>query len=396
MSLYTRLENETELELLYRVASDKDKNGWTWDQVATEMNTLTGKNKGESSWRKKFRGMTNVVNKTKATTLPVETEDDEIGAKIRSLEVAKIQYRDERNAWQKQNYIDARVEQKLDHLEDILKNLSKINFEDYSIPCINGDNEMIIMLSDWHIGQCFKSVIGEYNSDIAKRRVAQLLISVKEYAQLFKTKKAHVCLCGDMLSGSIHKTIQITNREDINEQIKLATEIISSFCYECCKIFESVFMYSVVGNHSRIDRKDEALHSERLDDIIAWAVNLSLQYPCENFHYFEHRNLDNGIVDMNVCGNSYLLCHGDFDPATKAGASNLSMMLGFIPKAILRGHLHSPAWNEPNGVKVVQGGSLAGAGDQYTLEKRIFGKPSQTLLVCNNKGIKAHLPIELD
>ena len=41
----------------------------------------------------------------------------------RELERLKIQFRDERNAWQKQNYIDARIEQKLDLLEKQLSDL---------------------------------------------------------------------------------------------------------------------------------------------------------------------------------------------------------------------------------------------------------------------------------
>jgi len=395
--IYTRKEGETELELLWRVASDKEKNNWTWDDVAREMNELTGKCKGESSWRKKFRGMQNVFYGKKDKKVVVESKDEPttLSDQLRELEIAKIQYRDERNAWQKQNYTQARVEQKLDYLEEELKTLGKINFKQHSKPVINGDNEMIIMLSDWHIGQCFDSLIGSYNSDIAKQRIAELLINVIEYADMYKIKKAHVVLLGDLISGNIHTTIQVTNRENVIDQVKLATELISSFCYECTNYFENVQFYSVVGNHSRISRKDDSIHEDRLDDLIAWAVDLSLSH-IENFHYFKHRNLDNGIVDMNVCGNSYVAVHGDFDPANKSGASNLSMMLGFIPLAVLRGHLHSPSWNEYNGVKVIQGGSLAGAGDQYTLEKRLFGKPSQTLLICDDKGIKAHLPIELN
>ena len=44
----------------------------------------------------------------------------EIEIQKRELERKKIQFRDERNAWQKQNFIDARVEEKLDLLEEEL------------------------------------------------------------------------------------------------------------------------------------------------------------------------------------------------------------------------------------------------------------------------------------
>ena len=71
------------------------------------------------------------------------------------------------------------------------------------------------------------------------------------------------------------------------------------------------------------------------------------------------------------------------------------MMLGFIPYAILLGHLHTCSIDEKNVVKMVRGGSLAGSGDNYTIEKRLSGTPSQMVCVCTEKGIKSCYPIEL-
>lgn len=61
------------------------------------------------------------------------SEDDylkNLSDQKRELERMKIQYRDERNAWQKQNYSDARVSRVLDNLEDELKKSGKIDFPD--------------------------------------------------------------------------------------------------------------------------------------------------------------------------------------------------------------------------------------------------------------------------
>ncbi|MBQ0035601.1 MAG: hypothetical protein KBT35_01650 [Firmicutes bacterium] len=319
----------------------------------------------------------------------------ELQSQLRELERKKIQYRDERNAWNKQNYTDARIEQKFDYLENVLSNFGKINFKNTNnnpIVQIN-ENEMIICLSDLHIGETFSSAFGSYNSDIAVERISKYLESVKENAELYKVSKANIVLLGDNISGSIHHTIQVTNRENVIEQIKKASEIITSFCYECTKIFNNVDFYSVAGNHSRMDKKEDALHDERLDDLIAWIVNSSLSH-IENFKYIKNI-YDNGIATFNICGKNYAACHGDFDAMDKNGVANLTMMLGYIPYAVLRGHNHYPAFNEVSGVKFIQSGSLPGSGDQYTVEKRLVGKPSQTICICNNSGIKAHIPVEL-
>ena len=72
------------------------------------------------------------------------------------------------------------------------------------------------------------------------------------------------------------------------------------------------------------------------------------------------------------------------------------MMLGNIPYACIMGHRHFPAVTDESGVRIVQGGSLCGAGDDYTIEKRLNGKPSQTVCVCNSDGIECVYPVLLD
>ena len=139
----------------------------------------------------------------------------EIEIQKRELERKKIQFRDERNAWQKQNFIDARVEEKLDLLEEELTSQGRINFDIHDNVNISSDNDMLIILSDFHIGQCFRSIWGEYNSDIAKQRLNQLLNEVTAIQKLHNSEKCYVSLQGDMLSGNIHKTIQVTSREHV-------------------------------------------------------------------------------------------------------------------------------------------------------------------------------------
>ena len=394
-----KLPDETEEQFLWRIGQLVDSGqieNWASinDIVNTELGIEEEKWRDESSFRKRYQAAKKFYEGC-FSKMQSETYHNQVIEMNRELARNKIKFRDERNAWNRQNYADARADETLNLLEETMSELGRINFKIHDIPIVNGDQEMIIGLSDLHIGQCFSSMFGEYNSDIAQKRLEQYLNKIKVAALLHNVKKAHVISLGDQISGSIHKSIAITNKENVIEQIKKATELISSFCYELTKIFEVVHFYSVSGNHSRIDRKDDALHAERLDDTIAWAVSLSLNH-IDNFYYMSHRNLDTGIVDMDVCGKSYIGIHGDNDAMTKQGVSNLVMMLGWIPEGIFRGHMHYPALNEMNGVKVIQSGSLAGSGDDHTIEYRLIGKPSQTFCVCNEKGIDCIYNVELN
>ena len=389
---YKRFENESDEELIYRVCSDKDLIG-SWQDVANILNELLGTEYTESKFRKQFQAFNKMLNANRGKFTDSDEQIKEIEVQKRELERKKIQFRDERNAWQKQNYADARVEEKLDKLEDELTSLGKTNFDTHNTISIDSDNDMLIILSDLHIGQTFDSIFGKYNTDIAKDRLNQLLNEVLSIRDLHNSRKCYVSLQGDLISGNIHKSIQVTNRENVIEQVKNATELVSSFCYELSLHFENVFLSNVSGNHTRIERKEDAIHDERLDDIISWAVELSLKH-IDNFHVL-HRNIDTGIADIDIRGKSYIAVHGDYDGFNKSGVQNLCLALGFVPYAISFGHLHVCSVDETNGVKMIRGGSLAGCGDSYTIEKRLTGKPSQMVCICTNKGIKAYYPIEL-
>lgn len=389
---YKRFENESDEELIYRVCSDKDLIG-SWQDVANILNELLGTEYTESKFRKQFQAFNKMLNANRGKFTDSDEQIKEIEVQKRELERKKIQFRDERNAWQKQNYADARVEEKLNKLEDELTSLGRTNFDTHNTISIDSDNDMLIILSDLHIGQTFDSIFGKYNTDIAKDRLNQLLNEVLSIRDLHNSRKCYVSLQGDLISGNIHKSIQVTNRENVIEQVKNATELVSSFCYELSLHFENVFLSNVSGNHTRIERKEDAIHDERLDDIISWAVELSLKH-IDNFHVL-HRNIDTGIADIDIRGKSYIAVHGDYDGFNKSGVQNLCLALGFVPYAITFGHLHVCSVDETNGVKMIRGGSLAGCGDSYTIEKRLTGKPSQMVCICTNKGIKAYYPIEL-
>ena len=322
---------------------------------------------------------------------------NDLAEQRRELERAKIKFRDERNAWQKQNYTDARVEAKLDLLEEHLSSIGRIEFENHEVADINSDNDILIILSDLHIGQTFSSMWGEYNTDIAKERLNKLLDEVIKIGNRHNSENCYVSIQGDLISGSIHKSIAITNRENVIEQIKIASELIASFCYELSKYFSNVYITNVAGNHSRIDKKDEALHDERLDDLIKWAIDILLHHV-DNISTdgSDNGNFDNGIALMKIRGKDYINVHGDYDSYTRSGVSKLLMMLGFIPYAITFGHMHTCAVDECNGIKMIRGGTLAGSGDPYTIEKRLSGKPSQMVCVCTDKGVEAYYTIELN
>lgn len=392
MGHYERLPGESDEELIFRICKEKDQIG-SWNDVADVLNELTGNDYGQSKYRKEYTSFTKMFEANRASLGSTETQIAEIDKKIRELEQEKIRFRDERNAWNKQNYLQARVDQKLDYLADRILEQSRFEYPNVDGVVRNSNNDLLIILSDFHIGVTFNNSFGLYNTDVAKERLAKLYHRVLEIAHIHECQDCYISLQGDIISGSIHKNIQITNRENVIDQVKIASDLITNFCYSLCDHFQYVVFHSVSGNHTRIDRKEDAVHDERLDDLVAWTVALRLNHV-RNFHY-NTNYYDTGISQIHIRGNEYIGVHGDYDDYTPNGVSKLCMMLGHVPYAVLYGHLHTCSLSETNGVKMIRGGSLSGSGDTFTLEKRLSGRPSQMVCVCNEDGVEAYYPIEL-
>ena len=397
MSELKKLENETEEQYLWKIGQliDSGKvDSWASINyiIIKELGFDEEKWRDESSFRKRYQAAKKFYEGCFSKMEPEEYQK-KLDVLNRELARNTIKYRDQRRSWNKQNYTDSRFDEVMDIIEERLDDFAKIDFAPHPTPIVEGNNSMIICLSDLHIGQCFSSYFGEFNSDIAKVRLQKYMSELLEIAKLNKVKKAYVCMLGDNISNSLHKTIEVSNKENVIDQLKLSIEYITSFCYELTKYFEQVYLASASGNHSRLQAKDLAQHSERLDAFIAWDVCRALKNQ-ENFYSLLDKSIDDGISEINVDGKSYLLIHGDFDATTRQGYMKLADMVEFFPDYILCGHRHFCSYSQET--KFIQSGSLAGSGCDYTIEKRLKGKPSQMVCICNESGVKGVYPIILN
>ena len=288
----------------------------------------------------------------------------------------------------------ARMETTVEKIEDMLSNISYTRYIQYSPSVVESSNDMIVCLSDLHIGASYYGFDGCYDSEIAKNRLNEYLAEIIDIQKTHNAENCHIVLLGDLISGSIHKTISVTNKENVIEQVKLACEYISDFVYEIGKHFNKVELHSVSGNHSRIEDKKDALIGERLDVLIPWFIKSMLK-NCKNIT-IKDDNLDDTFATFWVRDKLYFGVHGDYDTTTDAGIAKLALWAKMTPYCVLCGHKHYPAMTTISDIKVIQSGSLCGSGDEFTRQKRLTGKPSQTVLVVDEKGIRACYPIEFN
>jgi predicted phosphodiesterase len=322
-----------------------------------------------------------------------DNKDDKYDIQLREIRREKQKLFDERAAFNKSNRDIARLQQDLDYLEEVIK---ANQYEPIQViqNHAHNDNDLVVLLSDLHIGLNVKSSFGEYNSDIAKQMIAKYLQEVINAIELYKIQNVYVILLGDFINGNIHPTVQLQNRENVIEQIQLASEITSDFIYNIAKHCENVIVNSVGGNHSRLSKKDEVMRDERLDNLVIWYAKAKLN-NISNIRFDDSENIDPTISKNTIRGNVYYSVHGDYDSYSESGINKLVAVTKEFPKAIFYGHLHKNSYDDINDIKIIRSGSFAGTYDDYTISKRISGKPSQVMCVVDETGIVSFIPVLL-
>lgn len=317
----------------------------------------------------------------------------ELDEKMIELRKERQKFYDQRNAFNKVVRDRSRQEELNEIIVEAIHNgdLPRLNYERNIVE--SGSNDLLVSLNDLHYGAAYSNYWNEYNSDIARDMMANYLDRIINIADTHNSENCIVWENGDAISGAIHRSIQITNKENVIEQVMGVSELIAEFIAELSKHFRAVKFVSVSGNHSRIDpNKENSLVDERLDDLIEWYIAARLQ-NFENVEIGAGEKIDSTMYLIDVRGKNYCGIHGDFD-GSASKVQSLQTMVGRPVYAVLCGHMHHNKVDEVHGVKTIMAGSFLGM-DDYCVQKRIYGKPEQMVCVCDENGIVCHYDIPL-
>lgn len=350
--------------------------------------------------RKRMYGMKAVID-----AIEREGEDairstdrmSELDRKKIELQAERQKFYDQRNAFNKL----VRERSRQEELNEILvKSIQEgdlprldYEFDPYDV-VTQSDNDLLVSLNDIHYGATVENYWNTYNSDICREMMCRYLDRIIQIARTHSSQNCIIWANGDEISGNIHKSITVTNKENVIEQIKGVSELIAEFIAELSKHFVTVTFVSVAGNHSRLDpNKDNALVSERLDDLIEWYLAARLQ-SFENVIIGGGEKVDETMYLIDVRGKTYCGVHGDFD-GSPSKIQALQTMARKPLYAVLSGHLHHCKIDDVQGIRTIMAGSFLGM-DDYCVQKRIYGRPEQMVCVCDETGVRCSYNVSLN
>ena len=388
---YKRFDGESELELIYRITSDKDKIG-SWQDVADILNELLGTEYTESKFRKQKQAFDKMLAANQAKFTDSSTQLEEI-------EAAKLELQKERN-----KLSDARVdynrlirqEARKESYADMVKRIICENVEPMNVnvhyTLFNSSTDLLCHLSDIHTGIEIHNWKNDFDQDILKRRIEKYTSDILDIRGQHDSENCYLVI-GEILSGLIHNNLRLQNNMDLMEQFKYVSELISAMLCRLAAHFNYIYVYTTPGNHSRISpKKEDALDGENMDLLLPFYLKARMQ-NYENICICDNV-VDPEIAMFNVRGNTVFAAHGHKDSVANV-VQNFTLMFNKKPDIVLLGHRHTNALETVFDTKVIQSGCVSGS-DNYATSIRKVNKPEQTVSVINDNGLLCLYDIQLD
>lgn len=388
-----RIEGESELGYMARLYRSKLELGLSAMEINDIINLELNSNYAPSTTRCNSAnynvGWSEAIDKyaNENTNSDESNYLNELKEKKQEIQELKIQYSDQKREYMSLVRPEARFKRMLEVLNDKLDEVNKkvpFTYNPNNISIINNSNEAVLIASDWHIDSVFNHYFGEYNLEIAKERIQELLEKTIEYCNANNVTTLHLEILGDMISGGIHWSSKVNSEEDCVSQTMTLCEILTSFINELCNNISNVKVYSVIGNHSRINmNKKDNQNGENLERFIPFYLKSRL-INIPNVEIMEKCNIDDGIIVFDVLNTKIVGVHGDLDRPTQI-VDNMIKMLKVIPNEFHMGHLHHHYEKEEYDIEVLINGSLQGT-DYYAKDIRKSGRPMQKLMIYDEKG----------
>lgn len=262
---------------------------------------------------------------------------------------------------------------------------------------IYGENrEAILVLSDWHFGLTTDNIWNQYNIEIADKRIQKLINEASLKIQENGVSRLHIVLLGDIVSGEIHTSIRVANSENVVDQLMMVSERIAELVAQLSDLVEFTEIHSTWGNHARVTASyKDAIHGCNLERLIPFW--LEQRFKDRDDVYVNDNNAYE-LVSVEALGHDIGATHGDLDGSKTNPMLTLPVLyeknFGRKPKIIITAHLHHVFCDETMDIIHIGVGALCGS-DEYAKDKRLFSKPSQTMLIIDNDGLDSIHNIDL-
>jgi len=211
----------------------------------------------------------------------------------------------------------------------------------------DGKKELVLALGDFHFGAKIHvegldgETINEYNEEVFKKRMGDLLVRTAEIIRRERVGRVHVFLVGDLIDGMLRQSQLMRLEYGIVESTVRLSEILAHWIVMLGSV-TNVEVYACTGNHSEVrplKAKAREYEDENLEKIIMWY----LEERCAEYEKIHVHGECKRFAKADVCGYTFLLLHGDGGSSIQQIARDAVNLYSKPIDFFVCGHKHSEA-----------------------------------------------------
>lgn len=382
---FKKRDYENEREYLWRVGSAIEKGiaGIGWEEATKIINKELHDNeedyKVSASYRKPVQSAFAFYNDVFLKMFSDSDNGRIIQEQLYEMQKTKKQISDQRREYNKLIAREARSEHLMEELVRAANNLNNEQPLCFIERNYEKGKEVVVCFSDFHYGMVAENIWNKYNTDICKQRIKNVVDKMTDILKEHTPDKLHVLLLGDFAHGGIHVSARVAAEENICDQLMNVSDLLAQSINQLSSFANKTYIYSAFGNHMRtIQNKDDNIYADNMEKIIPWWMKQRFKGR-KDIGFFESIY---EFIYLNVLGYGICGIHGDLDEVK----DNMKLytlfnkVLNVGLDYIISAHRHHNESFETMGVESIAVGSLCST-DEYANKKRLYSKPSQTVMV---------------
>ena len=381
---YQKLSNENENQYILRICSMKEDQGWTWEDVASILNSSLGHNFGESKYRKQYQYFNKMLKDNETTFFTedeylekIRSERRELEKERKKIQTEKIEY----NRWLRE---EAREELIAEHISNAIRELPKLDVPNIIAPNQNMRTG-ILAFADPHYGKdlCIKGLFGEtlneYSPEIFEQRMWNLLSQTVQICNKEGFNELNVYDLGDEIEGCLRVAALMKLRYGVIESTVRYGHFITEWLNELTKHVRVKYQMVKDSNHCQLRMLGEPKNTFK-DENISYIIADKIMDRLSDNPNFEFAQNPTGYIFDQVAGYNVFGYHGE-GKALEQAIKDFSRTYKVNIDYLIGGHKHHKlSGNVGIESDIISIPSIIGI-DDYSLSLNKTSDPGATLFI---------------
>lgn len=403
-NILLKRENESELDYHKRIVYGKLVDNTLKDMDYTELSKYAyDKEYSSDVARRMFYGSRNTLQLLDKININNIEDNDivkEIEEKTLELKKERVKVQTEKSELNKLIREQARNEMYIEKMTDAINNIEPMKVVDIKYNEITNNSEGLICIGDQHFGKLISindlkgNIINEYNEEIFKQRMWDLMTHIVKTVKKEKINKLNVFNLSDCIDGILRISQLQSLQYGIVDSVIKFSDFMATWLNELSK-HVPIEYFQCWGNHDEIrvlTGKKGDFPNENVNKLIMHYIEMRLK---DNKNIVIH-NDDKPFILKKIQGINVFGYHGE-DKNLANTLKNFQVMYGENIDLMVAGHLHSSSLQtvgatEYGNIKCIRVPSICGA-DDFSIKLGHNAKAGATMFVFE-EGNKNNITYE--